>query len=381
MARDKCREYEQEQRTQETYKELCRCDLLPEKEQIMKYKGISIHKNKKCETWYTRFRRNGRVYYVCARTQKECYNKLKIALREAEKGIEQLEEERNKQITLIEWYHKWLELYKIGKVKDQTLRDYRSLLSHIPEEIQQAKLKDIGVEDIVITLNNCKAERQRQKLHELLKALFEKAKNTDIITRNVVMQVEKPKHDKDHGIALTNQQQHELIRICQGIQNSDVILVALYQGLRRGEVLGLTVDNIDFENNTLTINKAWSEYNKYETTKNKQSMRTIPLFNEAKQILLKYKDNKERVFDITNQACTKMLIQVRKAMNMPKLHMKDMRSTFITRCKELQIPKHVIQSWVGHVIGSAVTDIVYTKHNKEIDYNYINIINNTNFKS
>ena len=52
-----------------------------------------------------------------------------------------------------------------------------------------------------------------------------------------------------------------------------------------------------------------------------------------------------------------------------------MRSTFITRCKELNIPTHVIQSCVGHTIGSNVTNIVYTKHNNDIDNKFIDIIN------
>ena len=38
----------------------------------MKYQGITIHKNKKCNTWYTRFRKNGTQIYISARTQKEC---------------------------------------------------------------------------------------------------------------------------------------------------------------------------------------------------------------------------------------------------------------------------------------------------------------------
>ena len=53
----------------------------------------------------------------------------------------------------------------------------------------------------------------------------------------------------------------------------------------------------------------------------------------------------------------------------------DMRTTFITRCTELGIPEFVIQSWVGHKIGSKVTKDSYTTHNTEIDNKYINILN------
>ena len=359
--------------------------LQDEEEQTMKYRGITIHKNKNCTTWYTRYRINGVQSYISARTQQDCYDKLKKALKHADNKASTIrikaEKPKSRCITLKEWYDKWLKIYKLGKIKATTLKVYQSTIIHIPKKIFDKPLDRIDIEDISDILNNCKAPRQKQKLYELLNMIFEKAKQNDIITKNVVINLDKPKHEKNHGIALTNKEQSELIEKCKDIANIDVMLVALYQGLRRGEVLGLTIDNLDFKNNTLTINKAWSERNEFDTTKNKQSMRTMPLFETTKQILIKYKHKKERVFDISNQACSNMIEAVRKRMNIPKLHLKDMRSTFITRCKELQVPIHVIQSWVGHVIGSTVTDTVYTKHNKEIDANYINIINKTDFKS
>ena len=53
-----------------------------------------------------------------------------------------------------------------------------------------------------------------------------------------------------------------------------------------------------------------------------------------------------------------------------------MRSTFITRCQEMNIPEFIIQSWVGHTIGSKVTKSVYTKYNAQDNTKYINIFNN-----
>jgi len=55
--------------------------------------------------------------------------------------------------------------------------------------------------------------------------------------------------------------------------------------------------------------------------------------------------------------------------------MKDMRSTFITNCMNMNIPVHIIQAWVGHALGSVVTTSVYTSYNEEADVEYINQIN------
>ena len=357
--------------------------FLIQEELEMKYQGITIHKNKKCDTWYTRYRVGGKQYYISARTQKECLEKLKKALynKKREYFMAQSEENRNKSITLLEWYNKWLELYKVGKVKDNTLRDYTSMLKLIPTQIQNKALSEIKLSELLTVLNDCSAERQKQKLYDFINVLYKKAVDNDIIEKNIVVKIDKPKHVKNHGLALDNAQQTHLIEICKQIPNADIMLVAMYQGLRRGEVLGLTIDNIDFEKNTLTINKAWNDKNQFGTTKNKQSMRTMPLFAETKKILFKYKDKKERIFELSKRQYEKVIIKIKEKSAIPDLKLKDMRSTFITRCKELNIPLHIIQSWVGHIIGSNVTNLVYTKHNIDADTKYINILNDSKFYS
>ena len=110
-------------------------------------------------------------------------------------------------------------------------------------------------------------------------------------------------------------------------------------------------------------------------------MRTMPLFAESKKILLKYKEQKNRIFNVSIKQYEKIIEEVKVQSQIDGLKMKDMRATFITRCKELNIPKHIIQSWVGHKIGSTVTDTVYTRHNIDVDDKYINILNESKFYS
>lgn len=345
------------------------------KEVQMKYKNITIHKNTKCNTWYTRFRRNNKQFYISAKTQRECYNLLKKALEKEKTNTQSL------TYTLIQWYNKWLELYKLGKVKPNTIRNYKTLLIHIPSEIQNTNLNEIKLEQIINILNNCQAERQRQNLYELLNTLFQKAMDNEIIDKNLVKRIDRPKHEKTHSQALDNHQQEMFIEICNTLPNGDLLLVGLYQGLRRGEILGLTIDNIDFENDTLTINKGWNRQNQFDTTKNKQSIRTMPLFEQTKKILIKYKNKTNRIFELSNSQYENLIKIVKDKSQIENFKYKDMRATFITRCKELNIPKHIIQAWCGHKIGSSVTDTVYTRHNTDIDYKYINILNDTKFYS
>ncbi len=347
----------------------------------MKYKGITIHKNKNCETWYTRFRKNGIQTYISARTQKECYNKLKQALTLTENNyIETLNRPKEKIITLQDWYDKWLNLYKIGKVKQDTIRDYQNLLNKINKTIKNKSIKAITLEDLITSINECQGKRQKQKLYDFLNALFKKAEDNELIVKNPVSKIDKPKHKKQHGNALTYEQEEKFIKECKELKYGDLYLVALYQGLRKGEVLAITDKDIDFENNTLTIDKAINRFNKFDTTKNVQSCRTMPLFDKTKQILLKYKNKKGRIFDISYSRIDTYTDKLKEAIA-EDISIKTMRYTFITRCQEQNIPEFVIQSWCGHEIGSKVTKTVYTKFNAEDNYKYIDILNNSKFYS
>ena len=356
--------------------------MLLQEELEMKYQGITIHKNKTCDTWYTRYRVGGKQYYISARTQKECLEKLKKALYNKKRDyfMSQKEETHNKSITLLEWYQKWLELYKIGKVKETTIKDYEKTLKLIHANILNKRVRDIKIIEVLENLNNIKAERQRQKAYEFLYMIFEKARINDYVEKNIMANIDKPKHKKKNSQPLTKEVEQRLIEACDKVLHGDYLLVCLYQGLRKGECLAITTDDVNFENNTISINKSINDRNQFDTTKNEQSNRIIPMFDRTKQILLRYKDKQGRIFNFGSKILQKALREINTRIAY-HLKIKDLRSTFITRCQEMNIPEFIIQSWVGHTIGSKVTKSVYTKYNAQDNTKYINIFNNTEFYS
>lgn len=347
-----------------------------QKEQIMKYQGISIIKNKKCTTWTARPTINGKQIYISGKTQKDCYNKLKHILQKTNAIEYQLKKQR--AITLNQWYNEWLKLYKINQVKESTIKDYKKSLTYLNSEILNKTIQSISTIDILTNLNNIKAERQKQKVYELLCMLFDKALKNDFIEKNIMINIDKPKHEKKNSQPLSFEKEKEFIKVCKQINHGDYFLICLYQGLRKGECLAITNEDIDINNKTLTINKSINDNNQVDTTKNKQSIRTMPLFDKSIEILKKYKDIKGRIFSFSPKIQKTSLYAINKKLNF-HIKTKDLRSTFITRCQESAIPEFIIQSWVGHRIGSKVTSSVYTKSNKDIDNKYIDILNNQKF--
>ena len=338
-------------------------------EEEMTFKGKTIFKTKSSKTYYTRYRQDGKQYYISGKTQKEVMQKLKTALNYTPK--------KHNTTTLTDWYNKWLELFKIGKVKEATLIDYRQIMKWIPTNIASKDIKSITSIEINEMLNNIPHERVRQKVYELLKALFGKAVDYEIVKKNILSIIDKPKHVREKGVALSYEEQEIFIQACLEHKYGDLFLIAIYQGLRIGEVLAITGDDIDITKRELHINKAINFKEEFDTTKNTQSCRIMPIFNNTLPILQKYKDyGSSRIFNITHCTAQSNIRELSSKLNIRNITMHDLRHTFITNCKNKNIPEHIIQSWVGHTIGSSVTSKIYTHVNTFDTKKYVEMYDN-----
>ncbi len=352
----------------------------------MKFRGISILKRPNCKTWYARYRKNGKQIYISAKTQQDCYNKLKIALKQKAKSeakeliqAEELKQNKAKQIKFIEWFNKWLELYKMN-VKESTKRDYKATFNYLTR-LYNIEINKITALDIIEILNKVTFERRKQKVYELLKDIFKKAKINKLVEDNPLETIEKPKHKKVNGLAFSNEDEKKLIEILNN-KKLDIFLVSLYQGLRRGEALALNINDFDFEKKTLTINKSLNFKNEIDETKNIYSNRVMPLFENTIRIVEKYKNKQGRIFNYSQKQSAEIFKKIIEAnFQQKKYTPHSLRHTFITKCQEANIPLHIIQKWVGHNIGSKVTNQVYTHTRELAELENIEKMNNyTNFR-
>ena len=141
-------------------------------------------------------------------------------------------------------------------------------------------------------------------------------------------------------------------------------------------MLAITGNDIDLINKKLIINKAINKNNEITHTKNKQSNRIMPLFNKTIEIIKKYINNQNRIFNISYTTTQRNLKEILQKSNLPQnISIHDLRHTFITNCKNKNIPEHVIQALVGHEIGSNVTKQVYTHYNETDNLSYIDKLN------
>lgn len=172
---------------------------------------------------------------------------------------------------------------------------------------------------------------------------------------------------------LTLEQEQLFINECKKYndQISDYILLLLYQGMRHSEPWCLRQDDLDFNNNTITLKERLEEKQYLKTAK---SNRTMPMFNNSREILIKYKD-KQVTFKFANKLLDNRFNEIRTTLGLKNITTHSLRHTFITRAKEKGVAEHILQSWVGHEIGSKMTSSIYTHIDKTFENKCVDLMN------
>ena len=126
----------------------------------------------------------------------------------------------------------------------------------------------------------------------------------ELITSNPSDHVELPKKNRFVGNFYNSDELNELFVAAKGTKLELPILFGAFYGLRRSEAVGLRWEAIDFENNTITIRHTVTTCRidgkkvmvAADRTKNKSSMRTMPLvpFFKERLLYLQDKQNKQR---------------------------------------------------------------------------------------
>ena len=229
------------------------------------------------------------------------------------------------------------------------------------------------------------------KIWALLYKMFRIAVSRRIILFNIMddEMLTKPisKKEKREVKALTIEEQNKLEKILKDepcIYN-DILLLQLCIGARIGEVLAISKDCVDLKENTLTINKTITRdendkviLGKHTKTYVKKmaldkGKRTIPMSPMVREIIEKYMNKKiTNIYGLLfwdyedNKFITDGEINcyLKRLNNKYKItetiHTHVLRHTFVTRCQEKKMPLIVIQSFVGHVEDSALTNDVYS---------------------
>ena len=215
-------------------------------------------------------------------------------------------------MTVSEYAEKWLGRQK--HLSANSLRAYRGELAYALQHIGKARLRDVRpahLKDLMVTLSEqvmaqgqMMAPRTQGKVLTRLRSLFREAVSDQIIYVNPVEGVRKVKAPSSEavGTVLDFGQAARFREMGQALYGADLcrlwpaLFTAVSVGLRRGEVMGLTWQHVDFKNGVLQIRQQLKvEHGKpvLGTLKTAHSRRDVYIPESLRVLLLGLRERQE----------------------------------------------------------------------------------------
>ena len=149
--------------------------------------------------------------------------------------------------------------------------------------------------------------------HAIIHSALKYAVKTDMLVQNVADKVDRPRKNSFQPVFLSADEMQKMFEALRGTKLELPVLVAAFYGFRRGEVLGLKWDAIDFDQNTITIRHTVTSCDldgkrvlvASDTTKTKSSMRTLPLVPFMRERLLTLKEEQQENRRLCGRSCIK----------------------------------------------------------------------------
>lgn len=215
-------------------------------------KGITYRETKGLFMW--RFQHEGTSY--CGYTKTLAEAKAQLADMKYEVTHDKYRKEVND--TLDSWFFEWLATYK--HCKDSTIRTYTQNYTGIISPVfGKMKLKNIKREQAQRFANQVAKNYSKstaQASLRLLSECLERAKKNGMINRNPMEDLERPRFNKSEKVrALTAEQERTFFEYikAKGVSYYPIYRTLILTGMRIGECLALSWDNVDFENEAIWI--------------------------------------------------------------------------------------------------------------------------------
>lgn len=301
--------------------------------------------------------------------------------------------------------------YKKPTTSPKTFKTYTDRMEVINEHIGYVKVKNLNAKTLDKFYTYLRNEHINKKgkhyspstiqhFYGLINNMLEVAIKWDYISYNPNQKIEKPKRARANIDCYSPAEVDLLIKCVmqECLKYQALIILALDLGCRRGELVALTWDDIDFKQNKVKINKSLQYINGKifeKETKTENSDRINYITKLTIDILKKYQkeqlqkklllgskwENTNRIFttetggDMFPDTPTKIFYKIIDKYNLKKIKFHGLRHTNVSLMIANGIQSQIISRKVGHS-SVQVTDKFYSHFFDEEFKNVSNIMDN-----
>ena len=317
---------------------------------------------------------DGTRKYIRAKTKAELNEKVLKAQILVNSGVDICSEE-----TFGHFAQMWFDLYKKPSLRENSLTTIRYVLNqHILPLIGGYRLRDITpmhIQAIMASLSG-KSNSLQSKVLIHLRSIFKAAQENGLVAKSPVSSMLRPGGKKTaEKVALTPEEGRLLIERVNNPRAHTFLLIALQTGMRRGEILGLMWEDIDFTKRLIHVRHN-AILGKGATTiqdalKTSAGRRDLPLTDDLEEWLTKYKQRSRSKFVLAMKNGKPLTQSAYKSMwnlverELPETHVTAhiLRHTYVTRLFEAGLDIKEIQYLVGHS-SVDMTLRVYTHYDR-----------------
>ena len=337
----------------------------------------------------------GKKHSVYGKTLREVRTKL----REAELSAPQ-KACKEKDCTVDEWFYIWLETYKKGFLKENTIYRYKIMYDkHISPRIGSYLLSDVRRIDVQTIISEMQSKGLSAASQLLVKKLcygiFKQAVQDEMLLRNPADGVNTARKSKYDGVVLTKEQEQIFLERSFADFYGPILGVQFNTGLRAGELFGLKTEDVDLAGGYIYVKRTLvivDGKNIENSPKTETSIRRVPINSDCRMYLERWMEQRRICAEKnTGQVCeyffcnggfstltlsgyNSAISRLVRSINMtlpvekqiPIFRSHAMRRSFATRCFEAGVPPKVVQKYLGHTNIQTTMDI-YTKVFDDID--------------
>lgn len=231
--------------------------------------------------------------FITKKSAQEAYHKAKSELENG--GII-----KDNNISLSDFLDKWYNDYVLLNCKHNTRLSYLTVITHLKDDLGNYKLKTLTPLIIQNYINEKFKSGISSNSLKTFKAIFKSALKYAIfpckyINQNPLLDITIPKKiEKTKKVETITLEQFEiLLEFINKNFYKLAFLIAFHTGMRVSEVCGLLWENVNLENNTISVKHNLQYYKgtcSLASTKTNSSYREIKLGNTLKEILIAEKE-------------------------------------------------------------------------------------------
>ena len=253
-------------------------------------------------------------------------------------------------ITLGELYEEWSDVH-YPKVSETSVKNYKTAwtwMEHL-KNVKYSEMRKGQYEKMIVDmLREGKSEASMRLLLLVAKMISQYALENDIAQKNYAANIKLPRMAKNKKQAFSEIEIAQIKKRSNDVQNSDLVMILLYTGLRIGEALKLT--KFDIKNGIITAGS------KTEAGTDRQ----IPVHSLIEPMIRKRAEKADPyIFPMSQHTFRKYYYQALEDIGVRRLTPHECRHTCATMMANAGINTIYIQKFMGHT-NYALTANVYT---------------------